>query len=999
MKSKWFVCIALLLYAGCVLKSQPAALRGDTLCFHASGCNWILPVESTSSAIWETEMQNSQEWIQVQKVENAGIRILMEPNQSEHDRYASIRIYSDEEEEFIPILQLCDHKIQIDFHQQFFWIQVNSAEDSPWTASVNEDAIGWARATRHGHDAILLELAENKGRTSRELQVFMKDGEKILKSFPVVQNYNPLPVTPLYFSVGNRGGNISIYSAISDSLSVDTPDWICLENQISEGEGMQYELKVQGNDLKKVRTDSIRIGRKSGTGYLKIPVSQYGYTDYAPVEVNRLNDTLLKVASGEASSFQPGEEIERSFDGDASTIYHSSWYNNQPGYFPITLTYRFAEPETMDYIIYHPRMDGGLNGSFKTTDVLVQTAGSDEFRLLKQVELKGNLHSSRIDFPERLQHVTAVRFVVHSGAGADGGYASCSEMEFYRKPEINFHYQDLFADVACTKLKRGIKVKDIEQCREPFFQNLAMSIYQKCYDAEFRIQKYRAWMNPDIQAGENGTQPFSLLDNPTGIAATAGEPLVVMVEDNIPGLALQIQDLSAIKNGLDGYGGVTYELRKGLNVIRPIDSGLCYVLYHSEHPETEKPVTIHFASGHVNGYFDVEKHGKTKEDSRWNELLQQAGNKYFDVLSPHVHFTFRKEDFLRYVPDVYALLAAYDTLVCHEMEFEGLNKYNRRIKNRVYIHTTYAQILYASSYHIGFQEIQLPELLNPETLKSTHCWGPAHELGHMLQVYPSLNWTGMTEVTNNIQSMEIQRLWGNPSRLHEDLRAESGFTDTYEKAMNIAFVNKKPYDRLSDWFVQLVPLWQLRLYLMDVCGQEDFYKDLYEISRRMNHRADLSGGQWQLEFVYNSCVTSGMDLRPFFRKWGWLTPTEREDGDGYGNEPFEVTEEDLIQINARIDALNLPKLKHAAEYITDNTLELYTQPKPLVAGTAEINPESGQVCVRGASGAVAFEVYCGTELCGVSHCSEFFLNSLKGKVLEDIKVIAVSCDGKKLTIR
>lgn len=247
--------------------------------------------------------------------------------------------------------------------------------------------------------------------------------------------------------------------------------------------------------------------------------------------------------------------------------------------------------------------------------------------------------------------------------------------------------------------------------------------------------------------------------------------------------------------------------------------------------------------------------------------------------------------------------------------------------------------------------------------------------------------------------MEIQRLWGNPSRLHEDLRAESGFTDTYEKAMNIAFVNKKPYDRLSDWFVQLVPLWQLRLYLMDVCGQEDFYKDLYEISRRMNHRTDLSGGQWQLEFVYNSCVTSGMDLRPFFRKWGWLTPTEREDGDGYGNEPFEVTEEDLIQINARIDALNLPKLKHAAEYITDNTLELYTQPKPLVAGTAEINPESGQVCVRGASGAAAFEVYCGTELCGVSHCSEFFLNSLKGKVLEDIKVIAVSCDGKKLTIR
>ena len=433
-----------------------------------------------------------------------------------------------------------------------------------------------------------------------------------------------------------------------------------------------------------------------------------------------------------------------------------------------------------------------------------------------------------------------------------------------------------------------------------------------------------------------------------------------------------------------------------MNVIRPASSGLCYVMYHSEHSETEQPVKIHFGSGRVNGYYDSEKHGKSKEGSRWNELLGRAGNRYFDVLSPYVHFTLRVEDFQRYVPDVNALLAAYDTLVCHELEFEGLKKYNRWMKNRLYIHGTNKEMLYAAEYHVGFQESQLPGLLNPETFKTIHCWGPAHELGHALQLRPSMKWTAMTEVTNNIQSMEIQRLWGNSSRLHESLQGQNGFADTYERAMNVAFVQKKPYVYLTDWFDLLVPFWQLRLYLMDVCGQNDFYKDIYEVSRQMNHRDDLTGGQWQLEFVYNSCVVSGIDLRPFFRKWGWLTPTERLYDDYYGKEQIKVTEDDLEQINSRIDVLNLPKPKHAAEYITDRTLDLYIHPQSFSVGLVQINSETGHVTVKEATGAVAFEVYCGTELVGVSYCPEFTLNSLQGKGVAEITVHAVSPDGKRV---
>ena len=76
--------------------------------------------------------------------------------------------------------------------------------------------------------------------------------------------------------------------------------------------------------------------------------------------------------------------------------------------------------------------------------------------------------------------------------------------------------------------------------------------------------------------------------------------------------------------------------------------------------------------------------------------------------------------------------------------------------------------------------------------------------------------------------------------------------------MNVAFVQKRPFAYLSDWFDQLVPFWQLRLYVMDICGKSDFYKDVYEASRLLNAQGThLTSGQLQLEFVYNSCVAAG----------------------------------------------------------------------------------------------------------------------------------------------
>ena len=69
--------------------------------------------------------------------------------------------------------------------------------------------------------------------------------------------------------------------------------------------------------------------------------------EYVPVGKPDIKDDIrVKVLSGTASSWQQGENIEKSFDGSYETLYHSSWDNSAGGYFPVTLTYSFSKGRT-----------------------------------------------------------------------------------------------------------------------------------------------------------------------------------------------------------------------------------------------------------------------------------------------------------------------------------------------------------------------------------------------------------------------------------------------------------------------------------------------------------------------------------------------------------------------------------------------------------------------------------------------------------------------------
>ncbi len=602
------------------------------------------------------------------------------------------------------------------------------------------------------------------------------------------------------------------------------------------------------------------------------------------------DDLKIEATSAKASSHQPGEEIEKTLDGSLNTIFHSPWVADE--YMPVTLAYHFEKVERMDYLVYHPRTDGGVNGNFRELELYVATAEEPEPKFYGTYDFQGSSVASTISFSPALVNPTQIKFVVKSGKG---GYASCSEMEFYRKNPDNFDYAELFTDATCSELKKGVDETTINAVENQFFKELAMEILKGEYEKEFRVQSYKSWQHPDIPAKRNKTNMYGLRDNPTGIYVNEGEELVVLVGDTHgQNVSLFIQDT---KNTITG---MSMPLSEGINKKKATVSGLIYIMYYTP-TGSEQPVKINIASGTVNGYFDSGKH--TKVD--WQRLLDKAVYKHFDVIGRYASLTFETEAFRKYTPDGLALIDKYDELVCLEQEFMGLPENNQGYKNHAYFLAIYddASYMYATDYYMGYHVSTQSDILDLKKFSTTACWGPAHELGHVHQTRPGLRWIGMTEVTNNIHSLYIQTTWGNTSRLLTD--------GCYEKAFGTLLKTGKAHNEIDDVWVKLVPFWQLKLYVMDVMGKKDFYKYIYE---RLRQQPDLdtteeTDGLHQLNFVKLACESAQLDLTEFFEAWGFLTPIDRSVTD-YGTTQFTITRQQIEQVKEEIALKNYPKPAH-----------------------------------------------------------------------------------------
>lgn len=662
-------------------------------------------------------------------------------------------------------------------------------------------------------------------------------------------------------------------------------------------------------------------------------------------------DKLIKVIGGEATSEETKSKdgdgnpltLKMSYDGNKKTYFNSAFGAVS---YPFTIKYELEKERTLNSIVYTPRTDSGNKwGSFDKFTVEASTADKpDEFVKIGDFERGNGVHSPfTIKLSNPVKDAKYVRFIINK---AYEDRVSCAEMEFYEASNNKFDPTTIFADNMGLKLKDGVSEKQIKQIPNQFLKELGLALLSGSYDSSYRLADYRPYQHPSVMAATNKTSKYSLRDNPTGIYAKADETLAVFVGEIYDGgkISLLIQDL----NG--GYNNSkTYELSEGYNEITVEVGGLIYILNHvnddiplrledadgNQKKNIEaKTVKVHIAMGRVNGYFDISKN----KESDWPLIRDNAKYQDIDVLGEYSHLTWRISDFKKYDTEITKTIENLDRLVYLEEEFMGLVKYDRMFNNRMHFSIDYkAASPNASDYRTVYNasDYYAEPFCKPSSF-ATRCWGPAHEVGHCNQTRPGLKWSGLTEVTNNIMSLFIQTSFGSPCKLLVDgctLVDESGqkigtFTNIYQGATELIINGKRPHclPNISNITreTQLVPFWQLKLYMIDALGRKSFYHDLYEYFRTHESPSDKGENQGmnQLDFVRQVCAISGLNMLDFFEKWGFLYPVNTELND-YGNKKFEITKEQIEQLVNEIKGKGYPMAHPNVHQITETNLSDY----------------------------------------------------------------------------
>lgn len=700
------------------------------------------------------------------------------------------------------------------------------------------------------------------------------------------------------------------------------------------------------------------------------------YSQTAPFTSWLVDDDIkLQVVSGSASSTQAGYEISRSWDGSKSTMYHSTWGTT---YFPVTLIYNFSGAVNLDYIIYSTRTDGSSNGNFRLVEVEVRTAGQTVYQKKLTVDLKGVAGTHKISFDTTQVGINSVRFIVRSGAGDGGGFAACSEMEFFTRKEGAFNPTEVFTDASCSAVKHGLTRTQLESISNPYYRQLALDIFDNAYTAEFRVQQFKAWPHPDVFSRNNRVGTYSLCDNPTGIFVRSGDTVIVFVDDTREQvLSLTLKNLKA--TDANGYWANTYyPLSTGVNRVVADRDGLFYVFYHTPEHLTAPEIKIHFAYGKVNGYYDNQKHSSAD----WSRILNLSSYEYLDVLGQYAHLSYPRASFKANASTTGPqLIAAYDELVFLEREMMGYFRYpNRNPYNRSHFVVMYHSYMYSTSYHTGYHIDTMNGLTNVTNLKK-YPWGPAHEVGHSNQHNPLFKWIGMTEVTNNVQSLYIQTKWGNVSRLTDESRYQEGFDDIIVGQISHA---------QADIWRKLVPLWQLQLFFANVLGREDFYQGIYEGARTRS--TGSTHGEYQLNFVRLLTDSSGVDLTEFLDAWGFLKPVSITIED-YSTATLTITQAQATSVRNFIKNKNFPVLPYKIQYITDTNWPIYKNKAQVVVGKAV--QFGGNFKMSGWSNVVAYEAWQGDKLVAISQKQSV---SVPGVIDENTKVYAVQYDGTKFEV-
>jgi hypothetical protein len=791
-----------------------------------------------------------------------------------------------------------------------------------------------------------INVDENKTTDVREATITVKAGD-LSKTLTVIQlGKNPvILLDKKAVTLDYKKQSFVITATTNVNLDVvPSGDWLKILPETKSGLvdiRFSFEAGMLGNPDEK--RDAIIIFRQSG-GDLRdtVKVSQGLLTQdkYTPVSGSVFEkDRKLRIQAGiltPADKYQANENIEKSFDGNPNTMYHSPWAGI-PANMPIELEYILDPDEAAiaNYLVLYPRSTGS-NGRIKSATVWITTAGNPEYVQVGTIEAPNSAEPQVVSFPVPALNPRRVKIIVSDAYSHDEGryYVSLAEIEVYESRSTQSIEADAiwFTDDLFSSLKPGTSLQDVAAMQNPFIQNIAVYMLAGKYRTDYRIGQYEPYREVSDLARELKTSTYSQFENPTGIYFEESEEVILFVGNmNSEKISLRVRDFGS------GGADYSYPLRSGLNILTMKGKGNGYINYYTPEYKGAGNINIHIASGKVNGYFDVQKHnnedGKNLIDHAVSEILDIRGNKVQLAYSVNA---LRANSYSR----LQELVQLYDSIISIQHTVMGLSKYDRLPKNRMFGRVSWSGYMFADGMGAGFNENTMNTVANPDVVR-TNNWGIAHEFGHVNQTRPGMMWVGTTEVTNNIFSVWTQYLFspGDLRLEHENVGGSVG--GRFNAYLNNAFIKRQEWglqagpdaqygaDNTGVWggdhFVKLVPLWQLQLFF-HVAGQNNewyrpnFWAEIFEKVRITDERY-LSHGQLQMNFVKNACDALRYDLTGFFAMAGMLTPVDKVFGD-YTNARKTITQSMVDEVYSYAKKYPEPPTGYI-HYISGNSLGAY----------------------------------------------------------------------------
>ncbi|MGM9694267.1 MAG: M60 family metallopeptidase [Alloprevotella sp.] len=582
-------------------------------------------------------------------------------------------------------------------------------------------------------------------------------------------------------------------------------EWI----SVNQGtDGVVY-VHLSTNPVSGKRQGSVTFANEEQGLSETLTITQTGNESFTDLP----QDEFITPTGGSANTAQGTAPFTNSYDGNTATHWHSAW-NPDFGLSesnPAVLIYNFDNAERIDYVNYITRQDGTANGYFGKVKIYAQCGDEEGYTLVSDLDWQQTFGTHRHDFDTPLTNVKSIKFEVFSGSG---NYASCAEMQFGIDKRSSLF--SIFKDSSFSELKEGVTQDDINAIDDDFVAPLAQALFDGTYDKNYRVADYICRISPQAfsDAMNAPGKYYDQNSGVTGINISKGKHAIA-VSGLEEGQSIPLHIIAWFEGKCSGNfdGGnpqeYDYTITNGINIIDyPFAyDGLAYVCYYSDVNWELKPaIKVHFINGEVNGYLSLDK---TNEEM--HQMCADAPNICMDVVGNNVHSIWTSRGVKDYFPTqrstgLYGNCVAtdgtslgyrqfihvMDSLAIWEQDLLGLHKYNRTPNNYTGAYVNFTYYMFQGGRGVSFHVDQEPRVLSCKTLVYNDedvIWGLSHEWGHQHQMLPYFCWSGLGEVSNNMNSyFNIMRMGYTNNRMTGTNDGTVDSKSQYANARNI-FLN------------------------------------------------------------------------------------------------------------------------------------------------------------------------------------------------------------------